>query len=99
MKRSRKKLPAKKILFGLRVVAFISIRRYHAKYKLDTNIKEKERIHFDNDTGCYQADETSCIYFKVHLVYLTEQALKLKHVAKDPKWHLVSTNASKWFLW
>ena len=70
--------------------------RFQARYECKRGGKDS---FVDNDTGCYQADETSCIHFKVNLVYLTEQALKLKHVAKDPKWHLVSTNASKWFLW
>ena len=62
---------------------FTSIRRYHAKSKLNMNVNTEERIHFDNDTGCYQAGNTSYIDFKVRLVYLTEQALKLKLVAKD----------------
>ena len=42
---------------------FTSIRRYHAKSKLNMNVNTEERIHFDNDTGCYQAGNTSYIHF------------------------------------
>ena len=47
-------------------------------HRHDTNVNAEELIHFDDDTGCYQADKTSYIDCIQFLRYFTVQGLNLK---------------------